>query len=133
MDSSGLSVDSVYEEVLSDVGKLSNAQVAAELRDLLGGRLVAYLASASTTRTVDAVIAGEIPLAAADGERLRTALSLAELQRRFGATERLIQAWFQGSNPRLDDHSPARAIVEGTDVAGGSRSMLSAAVALIAE
>ena len=45
-------------------------------------------------------------------QRLRLALQVALLIARHDATG-VVQAWFQGLNPQLDDRSPARLLREG--------------------
>lgn len=86
--------------------------VVGELAELLGPKLVAYLAGVSETRAVRQWAEGQ---RAARGEvpaRLRLALQVALLIARHDDA-RVAQAWFQGLNPQLDDRSPARLLREG--------------------
>jgi hypothetical protein len=88
--------------------------VVTELRGLLGARLVAYIASVKETRAVNAWAAGEREVRTTDTQqRLRTALQVAVLLNRRDTPD-VIQAWFQGLNPKLSDRSPARLLREGT-------------------
>lgn len=84
-----------------------------ELRGLLTARLVAYLAGVSETRAVNEWADGSRSVRSADTEtRLRLALQIAVMlagQDHPG----VVQAWFTGLNPQLDDRSPARLLREG--------------------
>ena len=87
--------------------------VITELRDLLTPRLVAYLAGVRETRAVHQWAEGTRDVKSADVEdRMRFALQVAMLLHEHDAP-RIIQAWFQGLNPHLDDRSPARLLREG--------------------
>jgi hypothetical protein len=87
--------------------------VVAALRDLLTPRLVAYLAGVRETRAVHQWADGTRDVKTAGVEdRLRFALQVALLLNDHDAP-RVVQAWFQGLNPRLDDRSPARLLREG--------------------
>jgi hypothetical protein len=92
--------------------------VAAELRELLGVRLVAYLAGVRETRAVHQW-ADETRLPSARvQQRLRLALQVARPIAEADGKE-TAQAWFQGINAELDNRSPARTLREGNfDEAG---------------
>jgi hypothetical protein len=81
---------------------------AKELRELLTPRLVAYIAGVRETRAVHQWADGirEAKSAAVE-ERLRFALQVALLLSEHD-TPRVVQAWFRGLNPHLEDRSPAR-------------------------
>jgi hypothetical protein len=89
------------------------------LRDLLGARLVAYLAGVTETRAVRQWADGERRIRDVLVEqRLRTAYQAALM---IVARDRreVAQSWFQGLNPQLEDRSPARMLrEEKPDVAG---------------
>lgn len=86
--------------------------VAGELRELLGARLVAYLAAVKETRAVhEWVEDGRRPSEAVQ-RRLRLALQVAMMIANDDGGE-IAQAWFQGLNPQLEDRSPARLLREG--------------------
>lgn len=110
--------------------RLSVDKVVAELCEVLGAKLVAYVAGVTETRAVrewaDAARTPRPPVP----ERLRLALHVAEmLHERDSAA--VVQAWFQGLNPRLDDRSPARLLREG-DLDEVGPQILAAARAFLA-
>jgi len=87
-------------------------QVAAELRGLLGARLVAYLGGVGETRAVHQWAAGDRAPSEEIQQRLRFALRIA-LPIANADSASIAQAWFQGLNPQLDDRSPARLLRDG--------------------
>lgn len=80
-----------------------------ELRGDLGSVLVAYIAGVRETRAVREWIDGDRHPRAAQLSRLRLAFRLTKLLRESNSP-RVIQAWFQGMNPHLNDVAPARVI-----------------------
>ena len=87
--------------------------VTRELIDILGARLVAYIAKVSETRAVHEWGArGRGPKDGSVAPRLRLALQVASLIAQHDSHE-VAQAWFQGLNPQLGDRSPARLLREG--------------------
>ena len=87
--------------------------VVKQLRELLTPRLVAYLAGVRETRAVHQWADGTRDVKSGEVEdRLRFALQVALLLNEHDAA-RVVQAWFQGLNPHLDDRSPARLLREG--------------------
>jgi hypothetical protein len=105
-------------------------RVADELREVLGAKLVAYLTGVTETRAVREWAEGTRTPRSPVPERLRLALQVVEmLQARDGAA--VVQAWFQGLNPRLEDRSPARLLREG-DLEGVGPQILAAARAFAA-
>jgi len=83
------------------------------LRDLLGARLVAYLGGVQETRAVRQWADGTRTLQdQTDERRLRLAYQIATLVAENDSAE-VVQAWFQGLNPQLEDRSPARLLREG--------------------
>jgi len=90
----------------------STAEVVAELRELLGARLTAYLAGVGETRAVHEWAEGSRHPNAQAERRLRLALQLAAMIAALDGGA-MAQAWFQGLNPQLEDRSPARMIREG--------------------
>lgn len=84
-----------------------------ELRDLITPRLVAYIGGVRATRAVNQWAQGKRDVKSAEIEdRLRFALQVALLLSEHCAP-RVVQAWFQGLNPHLDDRSPARLLRDG--------------------
>jgi hypothetical protein len=112
--------------------RLSFDAVVRELRDLLTPRLVAFIAGVRETRAVHQWADGTRDVKSDNVERrlrlaLRTALVLLEREE-----PRVIQAWFQGLNPSLDDRSAARLLREG-DLDDVGPLILAAARAFVAE
>jgi hypothetical protein len=88
-------------------------KAVGELRDLLTARLVAYLAGLSETRAVHAWADGSRSIRSAETEdRLRLALQVVGLLAEHDEP-RVVQAWFTGLNPQLDDRSPAQLLRDG--------------------
>ena len=101
------------------------AELVGQLRDLLGAQLVAYLGSVTETRAVRQWAEGTRKPPAEAIRRLRLAYQVAGL-----LTERdharVVQAWFQGMNPQLEDTAPARLIREGNPDEVGPRVLAAA-------
>lgn len=100
--------------------------VVGYLQEVLGQKLVAYIARVSDVRTVARWATGERTPRADHEQRLRCAyqtfqLLLAE------ESPHTVRAWFLGLNPQLDDESPAQSIREGA-----FRDVLIAAKAFLA-
>lgn len=110
--------------------RLSVDKVVAELSEVLGAKLVAYVAGVTETRAVrewaDGIRTPRSPVP----ERLRLALHVVEMLRERDSAA-VVQAWFQGLNPRLDDRSPARLLREG-DLDEVGPQILAAARAFLA-
>jgi hypothetical protein len=92
--------------------RASFPEVVAELRAVLGARLVAYLGSVNETRAVRQWADGDRAPGEDVRQRLRVALQVA-LPLADTESPQIAQAWFQGLNPQLDDRSPARILREG--------------------
>lgn len=96
-------------EVLSDRNSHEKAMslpigdVVGLLVEMLGLSLVAVIGGVSETRAVQQWMAGREPQRP---QVLRFALQLALMITEAGDGS-VARAWFQGSNPRLDDRSPA--------------------------
>jgi hypothetical protein len=111
--------------------RLPSADVVQRLRDILGAKLVAYLGSVQETRAVRQWADGDREPSAEVVTRLRTAYHAAALLRAKDSAA-VVQAWFQGMNPRLDDVSPARLLRDG-DLEQVGPVILAAARAFAAE
>ena len=88
-----------HEQAMS----LGIKDVVARLIDILGLSLVAKLTGVSETRAVQQWTNGREPQ---QPQLLRFALQLALIVTAAGDGT-VARAWFQGSNPHLDDRSPA--------------------------
>jgi hypothetical protein len=112
--------------------RASDADLVGGLRELLGAKLVAYLGSVRETRAVRQW---------AEGERVPSATTITRLRLAFHAAgilaereqPRVVQAWFTGLNPQLDDASPARLIRESPDLDDSGARILAAARAFVAD
>jgi len=83
-----------------------------ELCEILGPKLVAYIAGVREVRAVRQWGSGDREARAPIPERLRLALQVAWLIARHDDAA-VARAWFQGLNPQLDDRSAARLLREG--------------------
>ena len=110
---------------------LDTAEIVTRLRDILGATLVAYLGEVKETRAVAQWAAGVRTPSTATVTRLRTAYHAAAMLREKD-TAGVVQAWFQGLNPQLDDTSPARALRE-QDLDTVGPAVIAAARAFAAE
>ena len=99
-------------EAYRHVTQLPFPDVARELVDLLGAKLVAYIAAVTEARAVNAWIAGEREPRPNVPPKLRMALRIGIPLAQADGPE-VARAWFQGLNPQLDDRSPARLLREG--------------------
>jgi hypothetical protein len=88
------------------------ADVARELRSILGPRLVASIGAVKETRAVHEWAEGRRTPGEATRQRLRLAFQVALMLEAADGPE-ITQAWFQGLNPQLDDRSAARLLREG--------------------
>jgi hypothetical protein len=88
------------------------AQVAYELRALVGAGLVAYIAAVSETRPVHQWAEGTRTPSEQTQRRLRFSLRVAQPIAEADSAE-IAQAWLQGLNPQLDDCAPARLLRDG--------------------
>lgn len=113
-----------------DSVRLPAMELVGRLRDLLGAKLVAYLGSVKETRAVRQWADGEREPSAQTLTRLRMAYRVATLLREKDSAA-VVQSWFQGMNPRLDDVAPARLLREG-DLEQAGPSVLAAARAFAA-
>lgn len=86
--------------------------VVKELRELLGAKLVAYIAGVTETRAVHEWADGVREPRGPVEERLRFALRVGAFIAEHDGVG-VGQAWFQGLNPQLNDRSPARLLREG--------------------
>jgi hypothetical protein len=92
---------------------LDTPVLVGELVTLLGANLVAYLGGVRETRTLRGWVEVTSTVQSPKDERC---LQLAyQIGRLIGEKDRrkVVQAWFQGLNPQLDDWSPARLLREG--------------------
>lgn len=96
-----------------DSVRLPAPELVSDLRDLLGAKLVAYIGSVKETRAVRQWADGERAPSVETMGRLRAAYHVAALLNEKDSAA-VVQAWFQGMNPQLDDVAPARLLRDGT-------------------
>ena len=96
------------------------AELVGQLRELLGAQLVAYLGCVTETRAVRQWAEGTRKPPAEAIRRLRLAYQVAGLLIERDQPH-VVQAWFQGMNPQLEDTAPARLIREGNPDEVGPR------------
>lgn len=107
---------------------LEFSKLVKELTAILGKKLTAYIASVKDSRAIDRWISGSEPYKGVE-ERLRLAYRLAKV---IGDQEgpRIVQAWFTGLNPELNDRVPIRLLREeeiesvGPEILGAARAFL---------
>jgi hypothetical protein len=104
-------------------------RLVAALVDILGKKLVAYIASVKDVRAVERWIDGSEPYKGAV-ERLRLAYHVAAMLRDH-EDKRVVQAWLTGVNPELNDRVPIRLLREG-DIDAIGAEVLNAARAYLA-
>lgn len=104
--------------------------VVKELIDVLGAKMVAYIAGVTETRAVHEYAQQKRePKDPSVPARLRLALRVAYLISRRDSKE-VAQAWFMGLNPQLGDRSAARLLREG-DLADVGPEIIAAARAFV--
>lgn len=89
--------------------RLPVRELVIDLRSTLGAKLVAYLGSVRNTSTVGQWANGEAAPPVYVEDRLRCAHAVAGVIAQWNSPK-LVQAWFMGENPALDDMSPARTL-----------------------
>jgi len=93
--------------------RLDTPALVKALRNLLGAKLVAYLGGVRETRAVRQWAEGTRKVQdKTDERRLRLVYQVAALIAERDSAG-VVQAWFQGLNPQLEDRSPARLLREG--------------------
>jgi len=105
--------------------------VVRTLSDLLGSKLVAYIARVQETRTVREWAEGTRVKRGDVEPRLRMAFRIAQFIAQQDGPG-IVQSWFQGLNPELDDRSPARLLRE-EDLDEVGPQILAAARGFVAE
>jgi hypothetical protein len=87
-------------------------ELVAELAQILGKKLTAYIAGVKDTRVIDRWIESKVDQPYRDAEkRIRLAYQIAKTLWE-NESARIVQAWFIGLNPVLQDRSPIRLLSE---------------------
>jgi hypothetical protein len=91
--------------------RASFSEIVAELAGILGKKLTAYIGGVKDTRVVERWIHGGVePYRDAD-RRIRLAYQIAKTLHEHDSA-RVVQAWFIGLNPELQDRTPIRLLKE---------------------
>ncbi len=113
-------------EAFAEATRADQPELVRGLRDLLGARLVAYLAGVKETRAVRQWADGDRRIQDPEVEqRLRIAFQAAKMLSQRDSVE-VVQTWFQGLNPHLDDQSPARLLRDNLVQEVGGRVLTAA-------
>jgi hypothetical protein len=105
------------------------AEIVGRLQELLGRKLTAYIAGVRDARALDRWIEGSEPYNGVE-PRLRLTYQIATMLAAADQPQ-VVQAWFTGLNPQLEDASPATTLREGNTETDG-KNVLSAARAFMA-
>ena len=92
--------------------KLTVPDLVKFLQEVLGQKLVAYMAGKEDSKAVSAWADGSRTPQPAAQERLRLAYQVFHLLQ-ADESPHTVRAWFVGLNPQLEDESPATAIRDG--------------------
>lgn len=87
------------------------AEICEELREILGAKLLAYIAGVSATSILQDWIDGKSTPTPAQAKRLETAQKVAFIVHQ-NHSAKVAQLWFQGTEELLGDCAPARFILE---------------------
>jgi hypothetical protein len=102
-------------------------ELVQALRDILGAKLVAYIGAVQETRAVRQWADDVRRPSQTVENRLRETYQIAQTLRERDAAV-VVQAWFQGMNPFLDDQAPAKVLRE-SETDDSARLVLAAAKA----
>src|SRR5438270_6020719 len=108
---------------------LTFAEIVSRLSEIVGKKLIAYVAGVKDVRTVEGWINGAGPQKEAD-PRLRLMFQVVRMLT-LAETKPIIQAWLMGVNPILGDRVPIRVLREG-DLAEVGPEIMGAARAFLA-
>jgi hypothetical protein len=94
------------DQVSSEAARLPITEIASFLRQHLGGTTTAYISGVNDPKMVTRWIAGRSTPRPQPQSRLRESYQAARLLVSMYGDE-TARAWFNGSNPQLDDQAPA--------------------------
>jgi hypothetical protein len=106
-------------------------QVVQGLVSILGRKLTAYIASISDARAIDRWIEQNAKPQKEVEPRIRLAYRVAGLLAQFESPA-VVQAWFTGMNPKLDDRVPITLLREG-EVEIDGKAVLDSARSYVAQ
>lgn len=112
--------------------RMNDAELVSGVREMLGAKLTAYIGGVRSTRSVSQWADGDANIRSSEARaRLGLAYRAASLINERDSI-RVIQAWFQGMNPMLDDRAPARVLAESAPDSDDAARFLAAARKLAA-
>jgi len=108
-----------------DSVKLSVNDIAGYLQEVLGSKLVAFIAGIKDDGAVGRWATGKRGMSRGTEERLRAAYQVFAFLQRLDSNH-VVRAWFIGMNPQLDDLSPAEALQQDRtrDVMAAARAFV---------
>src|SRR5436305_1546467 len=86
-------------------------ELVAEVAEILGKKLTAYIGGVKDTRVIERWIHGGVEPYRDAEQRVRLAYQIAKTLHEHDAA-RVVQAWFMGLNPELQDRTPIRLLRE---------------------
>jgi hypothetical protein len=112
-----IDLNKIYEEAT----RLPFNQIVRRLRDIIGSKLTAYIASVKDVRALDrwennVNAQGDVEA------RLRVSYRVVSLLSK-GEGPKVIQSWLQGMNPNLDDVPPIALLKEGNLQRNGKKAL----------
>jgi hypothetical protein len=105
-------IENLEQKCSAEAARMDFSRIVDALQNILGTKLVAYIASVQDTRTVRAWASGTPVKNDERVARLRLAYEIALCMDKIEG-HATTQAWFQGLNPLLGDARPARLLREG--------------------
>ena len=86
-------------------------EIVTELAEILGKKLTAYIGGVKDTRVIERWMHGGVEPYRDAEQRIRLAYQIAKTLSEHDPA-RVVQAWFMGLNPELQDRSPVRLLRE---------------------
>jgi hypothetical protein len=119
------SLDLITEEAHRTTVGSTIEDIASFLQEVLGQKLVAYIAGVNDVKAVSRWASGQRHPRPESESRLRGAYQVFQMLQ-AEESPHTVRAWFMGLNPQLDDISPAAALSEGSlrDVLVAARAYL---------
>jgi hypothetical protein len=108
----------------------SFSEIVTEVAEILGKKLTAYIGGVKDTRVIDRWMQGGVEPYRDAEPRVRLAYQIAKTLSEHDSP-RVVQAWFTGLNPELQDRTPIRLLREG-DVEKVGPELLNAMRAFLA-
>ena len=87
------------------------AEIVADLAEILGKKLTTYIGGVKDTRVIERWMQGGVEPYRDAERRIRLAYQIAKTLREHDSA-RVVQAWFTGLNPELQDRTPIRLLKE---------------------